>query len=406
MGRALEAWTLRGDPAGLGGWLERELDAEGVPLRLGVESWLPALEAIAGAHASRPSDWPEMFDARAEGLLRAAIRFGRPDGSAILGEAGAKPGRWAGLTSWADRLSDPSLTTVLRRWSPRRASTSALLDEASPPLPAFACVDRPLAILRADWSAGGDWLAIDHRGPGGLLELAGLGRPWLGPRWRSDAEGGSEGPGRPTFWKTGPYADVAEWSFRGPAGRVTRQAVLFRGRGLALLADQVEGPAPTATLRIDLADGVMAAPSGDEDSPSLTLSAGRGRSAKVLPLGLPGRGAGEAGSIEAADRAIVLRRASPGGRCWLPLLVSWRPDRDRRPTRWRRLTVSEKSSACPASVAFAARIAWGAGEGLVIYRSLARPALRCFLGHQTSARFLVGLFTRSGDVEPFLKIEG
>ena len=48
---------------------------------------------------------------------------------------------------------------------------------------------------------------------------------------------------------------------------------------------------------------------------------------------------------------------------------------------------------------------WGRDETLVVYRSLARPGLRAFLGHQTRARFLVGLFTAEGEVEPLVKVE-
>jgi hypothetical protein len=55
---------------------------------------------------------------------------------------------------------------------------------------------------------------------------------------------------------------------------------------------------------------------------------------------------------------------------------------------------------------FAVRVAWGSAESLVIYRSLARPALRALLGHQTSARFLVGLFSKDGRVEPIIKVDG
>jgi hypothetical protein len=73
---------------------------------------------------------------------------------------------------------------------------------------------------------------------------------------------------------------------------------------------------------------------------------------------------------------------------------------------WRTLTVTEKSQACPPDVAFGARISWGVGqEGLLIYRSLARPALRAVLGHQTKARFLIGRFTEDGDVEPLLTLD-
>ena len=80
--------------------------------------------------------------------------------------------------------------------------------------------------------------------------------------------------------------------------------------------------------------------------------------------------------------------------------------RDRRKLTWTTLTVAERSRPCAPGVAFAARVAWGRGEQLVIYRSLARPALRSFLGHQTTARFLIGEFTRGGEVVPLLKIDG
>ena len=52
-----------------------------------------------------------------------------------------------------------------------------------PPLPAHACPDRPLAMLRPDWSRRGDYLAIDQRDRRAdcLVELVGLGQRWLGP---------------------------------------------------------------------------------------------------------------------------------------------------------------------------------------------------------------------------------
>jgi hypothetical protein len=67
--------------------------------------------------------------------------------------------------------------------------------------------------------------------------------------------------------------------------------------------------------------------------------------------------------------------------------------------------VSQNSKACAPETAFAARISWGRNETLLIYRSLAKPALRSFLGHQTRARFLIGLFSSEGEVEPLVKID-
>jgi hypothetical protein len=55
--------------------------------------------------------------------------------------------------------------------------------------------------------------------------------------------------------------------------------------------------------------------------------------------------------------------------------------------------------------AFAVRVSWGRDDTLVIYRSLTPPARRAFLGHLTTARFLVGKFTSEGIVEPILSVE-
>lgn len=382
--------------------LRRALDPQGVPRRWPVRDWGKVLADLAERRRRRDGEdgeWPEALEAAIEGLLRATLRFARPGGAPVFGPDGPAPGVADALRFWADRLSDPALPAVLARWSPRPGD-----EPGAPALPAFACDDRPLAMLRADWSPRGDWLAIDHRDPTSCrVELAGQGRPWLGPSWSLGPELDPQGPTRPSLWHTDSRADVAEWTFRAPAGRVTRTAVLLRGRQLALLADQVDGAVAAPTARLALAPGVEAAPS--PDNRAIALTAGRGRSARVYPLGLPWPASPtDRGSFGVEDGALVLRQSSPEKRRWLPWLVSWAAGRNRRPTRWRALTVAERSRPCPPDVAFAARIAWGDGESLVVYRSLARPAPRSFLGHQTGARFLVGLFTWAGDVHPLLTI--
>jgi hypothetical protein len=262
-------------------------------------------------------------------------------------------------------------------------------------------------MLRADWSSVGDLLAVDHRENGSTsrLELRGLGRTWLGPAWNSGLGQVPTGAAKRTLWVTNPSADLAEWSFRVGPYRVVRTALLLRGRRLALLADQLEGGEPDAAMRIELANGVEAAPL--TENRGLALTTARKRSAaRVFPIGLPCAAyATDRGAFRNVDGSLVLSQRNEGGRCWLPLLVSWEPARNRRPVNWRLLTVTEKSRICPAERAVAARISWGRDETLVIYRSLARPAIRAFLGHQTRARFLVALFDREGNVEPIVKID-
>jgi hypothetical protein len=267
-------------------------------------------------------------------------------------------------------------------------------------------------VLRANWARDGDFLAVDHRAAGAAsrFELFGRGVRWLGPSWTSGpaAVGAGVSRARPALWVSHGSADVFEWAFRAGPARVVRTAVLLRGRRLALVAEQWDGPGDPGALRLDLAEGVEAGPVAEGGSRALALSARRGRaSARVIPVGLPALAyPTERGSLSVEGGAVVLRQPAPAGsrRAWRALLVSWEPRRN-RPPRWRALTVSEKSRACPPDVAFGARVTWGRDETLLIYRSLARPAVRACLGHQTRARFLIGLFTPAGEVEPLVKVE-
>jgi hypothetical protein len=397
---ALRAWSEKTEPGRLARWLGRELDADGVPRRLPVQRWWPALAALAEAAMARAQDWPVETDARIEGFLRATLRFSRPDGSSVFVAADPPQSRAALLRFWVKRLSDPGLETVARWWFPRllRGRRSP----APPPLPAHACPDRPLAMLRADWSAEGDFLAIDQReGDGcGMVELVGLGQRWLGGPFAVPA---GSGRARPTVWTTGANADLAEWTVRAGATRLTRSALLLRGRRLALLAEQHDGPGPEAAMSLPVSSGVTAV--HDTTNRAVVLSAGRKR-AFAYPLSLPAAAyATERGSFALESGSLVLRQLTPAPRTWLPVLVSWDPERNRRPTSWRVLTVSERGRLCPPGVAFAVRISWGRGETLLVYRSLGRPGLRACIGYQTNDRFVVGLFGREGDVEPLVNLE-
>ena len=120
-------------------------------------------------------------------------------------------------------------------------------------------------------------------------------------------------------------------------------------------------------------------------------------SAQVLPIGLPCLPyATDRGRFQVEGRELALTQAAEGRRCWLPLLVSWDPTRNRKAVNWRILTVSERSRAVSSDRAFAARVSWGRDETYVVYRSLGPPAPRAFLGYQTRARFLFGQFTTDG----------
>jgi hypothetical protein len=392
--------NLRHDRSGIGqelglrasarGGSKDPIDAEGVPTHLPVSAWLDLFDP-AGSIDPRASRW-----------LQAVLRFCRADGSPVFGPRGRSLARLRKIEAWAQRLGDPSLAAVVSRWLPARPTSR--LPPSPPPLPSFSCGDRPLATLRPDWSVSGDLIAIDHREAGDetLLEVASRGRTWLGPSWTSGHTAGKFNQARPTHWTSTPFVDCAEWSYKAGPKRITRCVVLLRGRSMALLGQQEEGGEASSEVRFELGDGIEARPI--EGSRAILLSAGRGQpTARLIPLGLPSHDRPtDLGSIAVEGRQVVIRQVGEGRKRWLPALLCW----GKPPTTWRPLTVAQRSKTCRGDAAVAFRVAWGPrSEGLVIYRSLAAPALRSFLGHQTGARFLVGTFTRSGEVRPILKVE-
>lgn len=135
--------------------------------------------------------------------------------------------------------------------------------------------------------------------------------------------------------------------------------------------------------------------------PAQEIGVGSGSANCIPSLSYPS----DRGAFQIDDGSVVLRQSPAGRRCWLPLLVSWDSHRHRKDPSWRVLSVSEKSPNVTADRAWAARVSWGRDETFVFYRSLAPPAPRAFLGHQTTARFLVGRFTSEGVVEPIWKLE-
>ena len=405
---AVKTWVDARDGRPLARWLRRELDADGVPIRLATPEWHRCLE-ILGAGRRQAGHWPPGSEVAIGGLVLATLRFARPDGSPSMHAVGSGPDSagWA-PADWATWYRGTGIARVLRWWF-----TPGRTEAAAPPLPAWSAPGRVLATLRPDWRPDGDFLAVDHRDAGSpcRFELTGAGRTWLGTEWAEDltGPGGPASRTRPVRWVTGSTADLVEWSYRGDGLRITRSALLLRGRRLALFSILAEGRGTTwkedATMRLAMPAAVDAGPL--KQSRALVLAESKRRGvAQVLPIALPCLPyPTERGSFRAVGHELILRQAPAGRRCWLPLLVSWDPARHRKALSWRVLTVSERSRAVGPDRAFAARVSWGRDETYVVYRSLGPPAPRAFLGYQTGARFLIGEFDTDGDLKPIFTLE-
>src|SRR5262249_41817712 len=80
LSRAVDAWVRRREGRPLTRWLNHELDAEGVPIRLAIPAWQECLAMLAESKG-RGHDWPSDCAGRVDRLILTTLRFARPDGS-------------------------------------------------------------------------------------------------------------------------------------------------------------------------------------------------------------------------------------------------------------------------------------------------------------------------------------
>ena len=311
---AVRKWVDEGSGRPLGRWLRRELDADGVPIRLAIPEWHRCLE-ILGVGRRQAGDWPPESEEAIAGLVLAVLRFARPDGSPSMHAVGSGPDStgWA-PRDWATWYRGTGIARVLRWWF-----TPGRTEAAAPPLPAWSAPGRVLATLRPDWRPDGDFLAVDHRDARSpcRFELRGTGRSWLGPEWAEDLTGPGESDiaaTRPVRWVTGSTADLVEWSYRGDGLRITRSALLLRGRRLALFSVLAEGRGATwkadATMRLAMPPAVEAGPLKQSRALGLAESKRRG-AAQAMPIALPCLPyPTERGSFRAVGHELILRQAA------------------------------------------------------------------------------------------------
>jgi hypothetical protein len=404
--QAIDYWQRQQNTQPLTRWLSRELDPRGAPIRLPISDWHTCLKILFDATTNN-GDWPSCWDDPITKLLRMAFRFSRVDGTPVTHfeeSLSPKPPVWATF----DKLSGSTTGRIAREFSSWCAQqTSGGNDE---PLAQPKGSIRALAVLRPGWPDESDFLAIDHRQAEAScrLELFAAGRSWLGSTWRVDGESDTTSLSKPPSLMPESSESLAEWSYRAGQSRIIHSALLLRESKLALLSALIERRSPIASaliLRASLPISVTAKPIVDSRAIVLTTPKKPG-SAQVLPIGLPSLAyPSDRGAFQTHDGSLVLSHSPKGRRGWLPLLVSWDSRRHRKDPHWRVLSVSEKSRNVSPDRAFAARVSWGRNDTFVIYRSLVSPAPRAFLGHQTTARFLVGRFTPDGVVEPIFNVD-
>jgi len=407
LSQAIAAWGQNSDDRPLLRWLKRELDSNGTPIRMSLPDWDEGLNLVLAARRVQ-GDWPDRCGEAITRMIQSSLRFTRPDGC-LATCFGASPRGTGPILEDGDRTrldhTDRPMARIRKRWLAQGVNEG--LPHASM---GWASSKRVLAGLNDDGTTMRDLLVVDHHAAADFcrFELFGGGRSWLGPAWTVIGKTGAAHRPWPQTWISTVTADLAEWSHLAGEDRVIRSILLLRGLRLALLSVVVERKSPASGppgFRIARAPGLAVEPVEACRALLLSQSPKRG-TAQVVPIGLPCPAylTGQ-GRFAADGDDLVLSHAAAGRRTWLPLLVSWDVPRHRKRLHWRVLTVSERSRIVSADRAIAVRVSWGRQETYVIYRSLASPAPRVFLGHRTQDRFLVGRFTDKGIIEPIFEFE-
>lgn len=420
---AVERWVARGESRALSTWARRELDIDGIPRRLPVAAWPSVLQKLASLQSLRRRAWPLVLWKRLHAFAESTAFARRHDGFPVFGTAESAACVSKALRSWnselgradrddfAGRLQEagferaPVGAKSLDSWASRRVPV-AFLRDSSPNARATAALDQRDGSLPA-------W-----------FELHAHGSRIVGTTWWSSlvAPAGTtmnvpsteDGEARPSVVKCGSEADLYEWRFSRGAARITRTLLLIKEFGLGLAAEEVDRVPNGTVASIEWAIPDAVKPRLVPERRAVLLGVGRSqRAAMLVPLGLPSLPyPSDLGKFEVAadttmrcERVARLTQRVEGKRLWMPIAICWDRGRNSKPTHWRRLTVTENMKVCRPDVAFAARLSWGTDASLFVYRSLARPALRAALGHQTKARFVVGWFGSDGKVEPIVTID-
>jgi hypothetical protein len=207
-------------------------------------------------------------------------------------------------------------------------------------------------------------------------------------------------------WHTDEDVDYLEVEMDlGGRWRIQRQMMLAREDLFLFVGDALLGPAAaeieyccTWPLRSDVEVEF------EDDTREAQLTR-RGAAALALPLALPEWRAEPCnGALRHTEQGLELTLHSDKRRLYAPLFVALDRRRIRAKRTWRQLTVGENLRIQPPDVAVGYRLQLG-GQQWLTYRSLGPQANRSLLGQNLSSEFLMGRFTRAGEVEELLEIE-
>ncbi|MDP1797334.1 MAG: hypothetical protein Q8K78_07630 [Planctomycetaceae bacterium] len=269
------------------------------------------------------------------------------------------------------------------------------------------------ALLRSDWSAKADTVAVTHHEALPQLDVTIAGEPIIHGPWAlqlriGDAQIELADEWSCICWETDPEADYVELQMCGPGKlRVERMILLSRTDQFLFVADSISG---VKNERIEYASQLPLVPgltaTADTETRQGQLRGPRSR-VRVIPLGLPAdRVHSTPHECTITDGAIRLKHIAEGRGLLAPLVLDWHPSRRNSTVDWKPLTVTEEGKILRSDQAAGYRLRIGSSQWL-FYRSLQSTGMsRAVLGHHSFNETVIARFDKAGDVEPLLMIEG
>lgn len=385
------------------------LDGEGLPHARYAANWRALLacwtRCIALDRRLPGSGLTKDARLQFEWLVRQTMRWRRADGSLMLDDM-TRPSLptdellAAALTQGGDRIDRELWKCSRGRMKPARSRY--LL-----PLPGEHSEWGELAVLRSSWSRNASYLAATFTG-GRLRTELGSGRAlfWSGlemPAIRvNDQLLAADSEWHELCWSSDDDMDYLELELELQDGwLVQRQMLLVRDDRVLLTADAVVGPQSGKIdyqRQLPLLDETHLVTEPETVEVHLRR---KHRQCCAMPLALcEWRGQTHSGRFDDGK----LHQWTAGRTLYAPLWIDLDPKRRRRPRTWRQLTVGFRLRPVARDAAVAYRVQIG-DQQWVVYRSLAAPEPRTFLGQHVSSEFVVGRFTEDGEMDNLVEVE-
>lgn len=360
--------------------------------------------------------WNGEAETQFEWLVRQTVAMLRVDGSPMLSYEPLKA--WpAGVLDTALDLAGDSQddTAAAARIGKLLSSIDTDYDETDLPEASVESEWSSLAVLATGWDKSSARLLVDYSTPEMRIELESAGRTLLSGSWTSETtlDGKVLDPvddWEQQCWHSDDECDFLDLTLELAAGvRLERQLFLGKEDGFLIAHDVLHGPEDAVcewrhTSAMPLANGYTFAGEGETRDGQLLDAKGNPRSA-ILPLALAEwRTERRFGELAMANQHLTLTHTARGARLSSPLWFDLRSRRASKPRTWRQLTVAASLEVAPSDVAVGYRVQVGDAQWL-LYRSLADPANRTFMGQNTAAELVVGRFFRTGEFDELLAVD-